>query len=137
MTRINTIPPNKLCDSHLIAEYREILRVFKLAKHDEKAPKEFTLGNGHVKFFFNKLQYTHERFNSLRQEILDRGFKPKMEFDSEILESKRYLYNPWEATEISKELIRQRILERALTMKNIRYRGELITFDQYKQLLYD
>jgi len=60
-----------------------------------------------------------------------------MEFDPEILESKRYLYNPWEATEISKELIRQRILERALTMKNIRYRGELITFDQYKKLLYD
>jgi hypothetical protein len=137
MTRINTIVPSKLCDSHLIAEYREILRVFKLAKDDESSPKEFTLGRGHVKFFFNKLQYVHDRFNSLRAEILDRGFHPKMEFDPDILESKRYLYNPWEATELSKELIRQRILERALTMKSIRYRGELITFDQYKQLLYD
>lgn len=137
MTRINTIPPNKLCDSHLIAEYREILRVFKLAKHDETAPKEFTLGRGHVKFFFNKLQYVHDRFNLLRQEILDREFNPKMEFDPSILETKRYLYNPWEATELSKELIRQRILERALTMKSIRYKGELITFDQYKQLIYD
>lgn len=137
MTRINTIPPNKLCDSHLIAEYREILRVFKLTKHDETAPKEFTLGRGHVKFFFNKLQYVHDRFNLLRQEILDREFNPKMEFDPSILETKRYLYNPWEATELSKELIRQRILERALTMKSIRYKGELITFDQYKQLIYD
>jgi hypothetical protein len=137
MTRINTIPPSKLCDSHLIAEYREILRVFKLAKLDEKAPKKFILGRGHVKFFFDKLQYAHDRFNSLRQEVLDRGFKPKMEFDPEILVSKPYLYNPWKPTELSKELIRQRILERAQTMKSIRYRGELITFDQYKQLLYD
>ena len=138
MTRINSkIPPKKLCDSHLVAEYREILRVFKLAKRIDNAPKEFTLGKGHVLFFYDKLKYAHDRFESLRQEIIDREFIPKMEFDPSILEHKQNLYNDWEGTPQADELIRQRIMERAKSMKDIRYKGNLITVDQYRKILYE
>lgn len=134
MTRINaTISPKKLCDQHLIAEYREILRVFKLAKTIEKPPKEFTLGIGHVTFFFDKLMYAHKRFDSLRSEIFDRGFRPKMEFDSTVLKSKTSLYNDWEGTDKANELVTLRILQRAEAMKGIRYRGKLVTFEEYKK----
>lgn len=137
MTRINaTLKPQKLCDQHLIAEYREILRVFKLAKHTDKSPKEFTLGRGHVIFFFDKLLYAHKRFESLRNEILNRGFQPNMEFDPSILQGKMQLYNDWEGSEPTNELIIQRILDRASTMKSIRYSGKTITFDEYKKILH-
>jgi len=138
MTRINgTIPAKKLCDSHLVAEYREILRVFKLAKLTDKAPKEFTLGTGHVLFFYDKLQYAHKRFESLRQEILDRGFTPKMEFDNTVLEPKMQLYNDWQGTQEADDLIKQRLMDRAYSMKNIRYRGSIITADQYRDMIYN
>ena len=32
MTRINVVPPRLLLDEHLLAEYRELPRVFALAK---------------------------------------------------------------------------------------------------------
>jgi len=137
MTRINgTVPAKKLCDSHLIAEYREILRVFKLAKRTDKAPTEFTLGTGHVVFFYDKLEYAHKRFECLRQEILDRGFTPKMEFDDKVLASKMQLYNDWPGTEEADILIKQRLMDRAYSMKSIRYRGNLITADEYRNILY-
>lgn len=137
MTRINgTVPAKKLCDSHLIAEYREILRVFKLAKRTDKVPTEFTLGTGHVVFFYDKLEYAHKRFECLRQEILDRGFTPKMEFDDKVLASKMQLYNDWPGTEEADVLIKQRLMDRAYSMKSIRYRGNLITADEYRNILY-
>ena len=48
MTRINVgIDPKHLCDQHLIAEYRELPRLFgKTSKNP--APSQFTLGKGHV-----------------------------------------------------------------------------------------
>jgi len=54
MTRINLIDPSVLHSKHLVAEYREIVRVFALARksqdemHKKKVPNEYTLGTGHV-----------------------------------------------------------------------------------------
>ena len=63
MTRINAgIPVQQLNGKHLIAEHREIKRVPNLVRYNiEKGnpisgiPPKFTLGKGHVKFFYDKL----------------------------------------------------------------------------------
>lgn len=81
MTRINLVHPSKLSDKHLIAEYRELPRVFALsrkAQWDGKKrhiPAEYTLGNGHVTFFYDKLLFVKKRQESLIKECLKRGFK--------------------------------------------------------------
>lgn len=83
MTRINCIPVNELHQKHLIAEYRELPRVFSLVKSNiEKnkpmsdIPKNYTMGTGHVKFFYNKLDYLQKRFSQLISEMLKRGYNP-------------------------------------------------------------
>ena len=77
MTRINVVPPSELCDKHLIAEYRELPRVFALARPCQDAPKEYTLGKGHVKFFYDKLAFLRSRFINLVAECERRGFNIK------------------------------------------------------------
>ena len=145
MTRINaTIPPAKLCDQHLVAEYREILRTFALARKkaakygqylEEFLPEQFTLGTGHVLFFYDKLEFVHKRFNALRQEILDRGFQANMEFDDSILEGLEYLYWDWPGDDGATELVVNRIYERAKTMKRITFGGQSVNLEQYLSIL--
>ena len=70
MTRINCgIPPAELSDRHLIAEHREIKRVPNLVRKGRYSmkgqPVEFTLGTGHIKFFYDKLGYLLERYQQL------------------------------------------------------------------------
>ncbi len=84
MTRVNTIPPKYLCDKHLVAEYREILRVVGLSEKSASRdiPKEYRLGSGHIIFFYNKIGYIKNRFNLLRQEMLNRKMNPTMECEN-------------------------------------------------------
>lgn len=79
MTRINTgILAQELPDKLLLAELREIKRIPNVIKSGRYnmagQPTEFTLGTGHVKFFYDKLEYLLERYNNLRWEALYRGF---------------------------------------------------------------
>ncbi len=79
MTRINVaVKPVELTNKHLIAEHREIKRIpncIKKGRYNlEGIPEKFTLGKGHVKFFYNKLRYLHERYNLLYLECVKRGF---------------------------------------------------------------
>lgn len=82
MTRINCVDPETLHQKHLVAEYREIPRIFQLVrKHVESgkklvAPSEYTLGTGHVKFFYDKLGYIHKRYSQLIDEMKRRGYNP-------------------------------------------------------------
>ena len=81
MTRINIIPPAELCDQHLLAEHRELTRIPNLVAKGkfslEGQPSDYKLGTGHVKFFFDKMQFLFERYNSLHEECLARGFNVK------------------------------------------------------------
>jgi deoxyribonuclease (pyrimidine dimer) len=79
MTRVNVgILPEELPNKLLIGEHREIKRIpnavrsgrFSLANQ----PKLFTLGKGHVKFFYDKLLFLRNRYESLYGECLKRGF---------------------------------------------------------------
>ena len=79
MTRINVgVKPFELSDKHLIAEHREIKRIpncinkGRFSMKDQ--PKNFTLGKGHVKFFYNKLKYLKTRYDALYNECIKRGF---------------------------------------------------------------
>lgn len=113
MTRINCIPVNELTDKHLIAEYRELPRVFKLARELKKweKPEHYTMGTGHVKFFYDKLAYCEKRFHRLIGEMKKRGFNPQFE-EIPINEAPLHLYNDWVPTAQAMEINRQRIKER-------------------------
>jgi len=82
MTRINLVPVQELADQHLMAEYRELPRIFgAVRKHvqAEKKVKDFKiapyylLGTGHVTFFYDKLKFLAERHYDLVLECLRRG----------------------------------------------------------------
>jgi hypothetical protein len=79
MTRINVgIHPSELPDKLLLAEHREIKRIPNVIKSGryslEGIPDQFTLGKGHVKFFYNKLWYLYSRYRYLYIECKERGF---------------------------------------------------------------
>ena len=79
MTRINVgINPKKLTDKHLLAEHREIKRIPNMVKSGkakmDNIPDTFTLGKGHVKFFYNKLGYLYRRYAKIHNECKRRGF---------------------------------------------------------------
>lgn len=125
MTRINaSIPPAELCDAHLLAEHREITRVPNTVRSGRAVikdiPKNFTLGTGHVKFFYNKIGFIKNRYKELYNECIARGFsvEPKHSSFENIPQS---LMNDWEPTDESNRLIRERIQERLSTMKVINF----------------
>ena len=87
MTRINVgIPPAELVNQHLIAEHREIKRIpncIAKGKYNmDGIPDKFKLGTGHVKFFYNKLLYLKNRYISLYDECIKRGFNVQNYIDS-------------------------------------------------------
>jgi deoxyribonuclease (pyrimidine dimer) len=76
MTRINVFPPSLLADQHLIAEYRELPRIFQLARilKDEELVPTYRLGTGHVKFFYPFTGWLSRRQSAIIHECRRRGF---------------------------------------------------------------
>lgn len=120
MTRINCVPVEELHSKHLVAEYRELPRVFKLAeayavKHGQPpadAPTVYTLGKGHVKFFYTHLGYCQLRFLQLVKEMELRGYSPQFRTVQEYLVplSWRSEWTPTtEALSLNRERIKQRM----------------------------
>ena len=127
MTRINCIPPTELTDKHLVAEYRELSRLFSLIEGyaqriadgvDEKPlPPVYTLGKGHVRFFYDKAVWLAERQTQLVEEMLRRGFDPKFRYITELLSKvpeayRGYWHVTTEAQAINRERIRHRLEKR-------------------------
>lgn len=84
MTRINCIDPELLIDKHLGAEYYELPRIFGLVRKaiergekpgDKRNPTEYTLGSGHCRFFYPKLGFLKNRYESIVEECRRRGRK--------------------------------------------------------------
>lgn len=122
MTRINCVPVTELVDKHLVAEYRELPRIFAMVrdpKHNETFPKTYTLGAGHMKFFYDKLTYLAERQKQLVAEMIRRGFKPSFTAEELVI---KYAgvpgkhWHDWTPTPEAMAINRERLAERIATM---------------------
>lgn len=122
MTRINVVPVAELTRQHLIAEYRELPRVFGLIREaqrrgespvDIRNPLSYTLGTGHVRFFYNKIGWLVSRYYALVLEMRARGYHvgwPDANTDG--LNWTQAWDNFFEPTPEALEINRKRILDR-------------------------
>jgi deoxyribonuclease (pyrimidine dimer) len=121
MTRINCgIPPVELTKPHLIAEHREIKRIPNCIRKGRfnlnGQPKEFTLGDGHVKFFYTRLAYLKDRYEELYAECIRRNVNVEYygnawdDLPSELMGD----YTP---TDRDRAIIRERIADRLANSK--------------------
>lgn len=116
MTRINVgIKPEKLTRQHLLAEAREIKRipncVAKGRFNLKGQPEEFTLGKGHVKFFYDKLLYLKKRYEEIYEQCIERKYNVQY-YGSAWDGVPEHLMNDWTPTEKDIKLIEERIEER-------------------------
>ena len=131
MTRINVIPPKLLTDSWLLAEYREMPRISNLAKYVVH-PAEYTLGKGHVVFFYNKGLYLKQRFDDILQELVKRGYNCK--FDSYRLHPDG-LNDEWYPNSAAIAINMQRLVEKfQIGQKHTLYR-QPISCQEWQQLI--
>lgn len=144
MTRINLIHPKFLTDQHLIAEKKEINQLAgQLQKsinsinfNFDSLPNEFVLGTGHVRFFYKNGKFIEDRYKSVTDECIFRGFDAKYNFNdvwSRLGSQFRHDFVP-EAKHIA--ISKQRILDRINSKPNYyRYYGEKIDEKIYSDLL--
>ena len=116
MTRINAgIPPKQLSRQHLIAEHREIVRIPNTIKSGKAKvrdiPEAFTLGKGHVKFFYNKLKYLRDRYEQLYKECIARGYNMTY-FGDAFTDLPEELFNNYKPTKEAIAIVKERIAER-------------------------
>lgn len=133
MTRINVVPVSELTNKHLMAEYHEITRIFRLVREaqnrginkynlDQRCPipMEYTLGKGHVLFFYNKLAYILKRYSELQQELFSRNYNINP-IDPNSLTSglRAEWFNDYSPTESAIEINRARINERLSAKRSL------------------
>ena len=84
MTRINLVEPHQLTSKHLMAEYRELPRIFSAVLKlqgqgktpaDVTIPDAYVLGTGHMKFFYNKILWLANRYIELNLELNTRSYR--------------------------------------------------------------
>lgn len=119
MTRINCVPPSELSGKHLVAEYRELPRIFGLARATATIPATYRLGPGHVTFFYDKLTWLKRRHKALVNEMLSRGYKPQFTEPPWPSDPSPNLWNDWTPTEEALALNRQRIADRSGGVANV------------------
>jgi deoxyribonuclease (pyrimidine dimer) len=118
MTRINCVPPEELSRQHLLAEWKELPRVFTLAEkaytsgREVVAPERYTLGAGHVKFFYTRLGYCRKRWYALEREMKRRGYKPSSINPPLVLIADKGWFRNWTPDDEAIMINRQRIAER-------------------------
>ncbi|MGV3653671.1 MAG: pyrimidine dimer DNA glycosylase/endonuclease V [Noviherbaspirillum sp.] len=120
MTRINCVPVQELSGPHLVAEYRELPRVFALARKASMRgtfvqPAAYTLGKGHLLFFYTRLGYLAKRHAALIREMQRRGYRPSFQGVERhhFPEIPDAYWDDWDPPEEAVHLNRQRIAERS------------------------
>lgn len=126
MTRINTVQPQELNNKMLMGELHEITRIYNLVrkaqdrginqhnyKHMLKQPSEYTLGTGHVKFFFSRLDYITKRYYALNAEAKQRGYNVNPINEQDLVKGiDKWWFGSYTPTKDSIKINRQRIAER-------------------------
>lgn len=119
MTRINVVPPETLTDQHLLAEYRELPRVLPLAAAAVRrgivlGPPRYTLGKGHVTFFYSRTDYLVGRHAVIVMELLRRGYN--LSRREPLVAVVGYGVSKWQPTErdisVNLERLRERLRSR-------------------------
>lgn len=136
MTRINTIPPSLLTDSHLMAEYREmpmvnasLLRTLqsKRGLQFNRIPSHYTLNSGHVMFHYNKGLYLFKRFASIVEELNSRDYSidpNSRELKFWVYDKHPELWNDWLPSFNDHKINVERIVTRILQKpKWYKYKG--------------
>lgn len=144
MTRINFgILPEQLIDQHLIAETakelpripRKVRKLVNSSKPVNTHNYHFTLGTGHVCYFYDKLGYLKDRYNSLHQECLKRGFN--VTYDDTLFLDDSYIHKYFKNTSESlksAQIVKERIALRIRESKQVpRYYGKEIDKEFYIQ----
>lgn len=126
MTRINVVEPSELTNKHLMGEIHEITRVFGLVRKAQdrkinkynfkdkiKQPAAYTMGTGHVYFFYDKLGFITERYYALNEEVKRRKFKVNpIEKQSLVAGIQDWWFNSYQPTQEAVQINRERIEER-------------------------
>lgn len=126
ITRINVVEPTELTRQHLLAEIRELPRIFTMVKNYrsqgvnyynfkriKKQPQEYTLGTGHMVFFSDKLQWLADRYELLCDEWRSRGYNINQVSRKDLLDGiDNKFVGGYTATQQALEINRQRIAER-------------------------
>ena len=113
MVRVNLINPKFLTDQHLVAEYAEILILAEYIRNYpdlEGIPKRYCLGEGHQRFFKDKVGYLRKRHEKLKQEMMERGFKPKRTLSLKGFSRKNL--GSWRPAARDYLIIRKRLIEK-------------------------
>jgi len=124
MTRINCVPVSKLIDQHLVAEYREMLRMPEYLRKSYKTGKPleiplfYKMSAGHVKFFYDKGQYLKSRHEELKQEMRRRGMKPELTLHTGMFQHYG-LMGDWQPTADSRYVNAERLIERINGMDDL------------------
>jgi len=132
MTRVSVGFTHQLCDKHLIKERIEVLRIpnkIKSNKYKSKPLDKFTLNKGHELSLVNKIGYLKKHYEALTAESIKRGFNVT-DYSDAFIGIPEHLMNDYEPTEQDKFIVRERIIERLKTMKNLKYNREPITVEQ-------
>ena len=144
MTRINLhMPIAQMTNEHIFAEYREMSRVpntvikrlhkTPLHKLIKEVPKEFKMGTGHVKYFYDKLLYLKKRHYDLHDAVISNGYKLSEDlrnvWDQDLPIELMNDINP----DKPKKILIDRIIERILSAKEgfYHYKGSEINKDNY------
>jgi hypothetical protein len=124
MTRINCVPVAELTRQHLVAEYRELPRLFRLVYNAQKrgetiysiagsAPNEYCLGKGHLRFFYTRLNYITSRFYALIAEMKRRGYKVSYKEPPPVYNKLDSIwFGRWTPTKKARAINRKRIKDR-------------------------
>lgn len=117
MTRINCVPVEELNNKMLLAEYRELPRVYRQAEKafqrgDTAEIPDYRMGTGHVRFFYTRLGYCTRRHRELVAEMQARGFTTNYAKPPAELSVPRSWLQDWTPDYQAMQINRARIAER-------------------------